>query len=82
MRRHPLDPFSLVFGLTFVALGGLFLNTRIDLGDLAAGGWVPLPLVFLGLLVLAIGLSRAQKPSSPPDETDDKDASDEGSLTS
>ncbi len=69
MRRHPLDPFSLVFGLTFLVLGGLLLDTDVDVADLVARGWLPLPIVFAGVVLLAFGLNRMR--SGPRAERDD-----------
>lgn len=60
MKRHPLDAFSLVFGLTFTGLGALLLDTDVDVADLAGAGWLPLPLLVLGLFLLAVGLDRAR----------------------
>lgn len=70
MRRHRLDPFSLVFGLTFAGLGALLLDTDVDLADLSGGGWFPIPALFLGVLLLAVGLNRARPPAPPHPEPD------------
>ncbi|HEX2057874.1 MAG TPA: hypothetical protein VHI71_05845 [Actinomycetota bacterium] len=68
MKRHPLDAFSLVFGLTFTALGALFLDTDVDVADLAGAGWLPLPLLILGLFLLAVGLDRARSDRTSREE--------------
>jgi hypothetical protein len=60
VKRHRLDPFSLVFGLAFAGLGGLLLDTDVDAADLAQAGWLPLPLVVFGLFLLAVGVDRAR----------------------
>jgi hypothetical protein len=61
MKRHPLDPFSLVFGIMFAVLGGLLLNTNIDIAALSGRWLFALPLFFLGLLFAAFGLNRVRK---------------------
>jgi hypothetical protein len=65
MRRHRFDPYSFVFGISFMVLSAVFLNTAADLTDLAGAGWLPLPAVVLGLLLLAFGLDRARPPAGP-----------------
>ena len=69
MKRHRFDPYSFVFGITFLALGVLMLDTDVDLASFAGAGWLPLPAVALGLLLLAGGLDRARppKPEASPD---------------
>ncbi len=63
MKRHPLDAVSLVFGITFAAIALLLLDTDNNVGDLS-GPWIfPLPLLFLGLVLAAVGLSRISAPS-------------------
>ena len=61
MKRHPLDPFSLVFGIMFAGLGGLLLNTEIDVADFSGRWLLPLPLLFVGLLFVAFGLNRLRR---------------------
>lgn len=68
MRRHRFDPYSFVFGISFMVLSAVFLNTTADLTDLAGAGWLPLPAVVLGLLLLAFGLDRARSPAGPSPE--------------
>lgn len=72
MKRHRFDPYTFVFGVTFLVLGLLFLDTDVDVSSLAGGGWIPLPAVVLGLLLLAVGLDRARPARSdapvPADE--------------
>jgi hypothetical protein len=60
MKRHRFDPYSLVFGVLFAGLGALLLDTDLDMGDLAGAGWLPLPAVAVGLILLALGLDRAR----------------------
>ena len=61
MKRHPLDSFSLVFGIMFTVLGGLLLNTDIDIAALSGRWLLALPLFFLGMLFAAFGLNRVRK---------------------
>jgi predicted YcjX-like family ATPase len=61
MKRHPLDPFSLVFGIMFAGLGGLLLNTEIDVADFSGRWLLPLPLLFVGFLFVAFGLNRLRR---------------------
>lgn len=64
MKRHPLDPISLVGGLLFSALGIALFAGAIDL---TAGGsrWLwPAGFIALGLAVLA-----TIRPGSPRDVT-------------
>ena len=55
MRRHQLDPFSLVFGATFALVGSVFLFTRTNVTTLHLRWVWPIPLILLGVLI--IGLS-------------------------
>ena len=58
MKQHDIDPISLVFGLMFAASGALFMSANIDFSDVR-GEWVwPIPLVLVGLALLASALSR------------------------
>ncbi|HEX2241196.1 MAG TPA: hypothetical protein VHJ82_08675 [Actinomycetota bacterium] len=68
MKRHPLDAWSLVFGIAFAALGATFLNTGIDIAHLSGIWLLPLPLLFAGLVLLGLGLSRVKQPPVPESE--------------
>ena len=58
MRRHDIDPVSLVFGLMFAATGALFMWANLDFSDVK-GEWVwPLPLVLVGVVFLVSALAR------------------------
>jgi hypothetical protein len=61
MKRHPLDPFSLVFGLTFLVLGVLFLATNLDARQLPLRWLWPVPLIVLGGLIVGMAGSRAAR---------------------
>ncbi|MEA2506297.1 MAG: hypothetical protein QOH48_915 [Actinomycetota bacterium] len=66
MKRHPLDPLSLIFGVLFAGLGLAFLLTRVDITN-ANLRWIwPLPLLGLGALMIAVGVHRSSEPL--PDE--------------
>ena len=56
MKRHPLDPFSLVFGATFAFLGLLFLIAEVDVSSLPLEWIWPVPLIVLGTLIIALGI--------------------------
>ena len=56
MKRHPLDPFSLVFGATFAFLGLLFLIADVDVSSLHLEWIWPVPLIVLGALIIALAI--------------------------
>ena len=52
MKRHALDPFSLVFGALFLITGVAFMISRVDVwsGHLL---WLwPIPLIAIGGLIV------------------------------
>jgi hypothetical protein len=58
LKRHEIDPISLVFGLMFAASGALFMSANIDFSDVR-GEWVwPIPLVLVGIALLVSALAR------------------------
>ena len=58
MKRHALDPISLVFGLLLAGLGLTFLVGRVDIAN-SSMRWVwPLALLALGALMIALGTRR------------------------
>lgn len=58
MKRHDIDPLSLVFGLMFAATGALFMSANLDFSDVK-GEWVwPIPLVLVGIVLLVSALAR------------------------
>ena len=61
MKRHPLDPFSLVFGLTFAAQGIVLLVTHLDATQLHLQWVWPIPLIVLGGLIVALAGSRVAR---------------------
>lgn len=56
MRRHQLDPFSLVFGATLAFLGLLFLLAEVDISSLHLQWIWPVPLIVLGALIIALAI--------------------------
>jgi cytochrome c-type biogenesis protein CcmH/NrfF len=60
MKRHRLDPFSLVFGATFAIVGALFLFPRIDVVDLRLHWIWPVPLIVLGVLIIALSMREGR----------------------
>jgi hypothetical protein len=67
MKHHRLDPFSLVFGISFAALG---LGAMIGHWDVTNWKlpWIwPLPIIAIGLLIVVMAArSGRQEPSTPP----------------
>ena len=58
MKRHDIDPLSLVFGLMFAAAGALFMSANLDFADVK-GEWVwPIPFVLVGIVLLMSALAR------------------------
>jgi hypothetical protein len=54
MKRHPLDPFSLVFGAAFAAIGLVFLFASVDVSSLHLRWLWPMPLIVVGTLIIAL----------------------------
>lgn len=70
MKRHGLDPVSLVFGLLFVVLSLFFLTGRRSVADVAPVLLWSVPLVTLGLITLLGGITRLGRssPREPEEE--------------
>jgi hypothetical protein len=65
MRRHALDPVSLVFGFAFTAAGVLFFAGQIDQAVRLRWLW-PVLLLVLGIgILLDLGSRREQAPPEP-----------------
>jgi hypothetical protein len=79
MRRHELDPISLVFGFAFTAAGLLFLAGRLDQAVRLRWLW-PLLLLALGLGVLLDLNARRPKGSAEPADLADAGSVDAGPV--
>jgi hypothetical protein len=66
MRRHAMDPVSLVFGLVFVAIGLTFLIGRTDVADLHLDRIWPIPIIVLGGAIVAVSVWRGR--AAPPQD--------------
>lgn len=65
MTRHRLDPVSLVFGIAFTALGVVLLDSDVDVASLSGRWLLPLPLLFAGVALAAVGIGRLRdRPSA------------------
>ncbi|HEV8372891.1 MAG TPA: hypothetical protein VGR68_06790 [Actinomycetota bacterium] len=64
MRRHELDPISLVFGFAVTGLGLLFLVGRADVAYRLRWVW-PVLLLAVGLAMLLDLRVRASRPEEP-----------------
>ena len=60
MERHRMDPWSLAFGIAFVAAGIIMSVIDIDFSHLRPQLWWPFPVVFVGLLLLLVALNRTR----------------------
>ena len=67
MKRHPVDPFSLVFGTAFGLLGLIFLVTRAKLTNLHLQWVWPIPLIVLGVLIVALAARTERGEADRPD---------------
>jgi hypothetical protein len=75
MKTHSLDPFSLVFGTTFSVLGLSFLLARVDLASLHLQWVWPVPIIVLGVLIIALaarGRNEEARELSEIEETSDQ----------
>lgn len=79
MKRHQLDPWSLIGGVFLTGMGLLFLIPKepLDLTDSVRDlfGWaLPILVVLVGIALIAPALRRrqdgAELPPSPPDPFD------------
>lgn len=58
MKPHRFDPVSFAFGLLFLLTGGALLSGEIDLADLSGRGILVLPVLFVGVLLVSVGIRR------------------------
>lgn len=68
MKRHSVDPFALVFGTAFGLLGMIFLVTRAKITNLHLQWVWPIPLIVLGVLIVALA-ARADRGEVRAEET-------------
>jgi hypothetical protein len=66
VKRHGVDPFSLVFGAMFALLGLTFLFTRVDVASLHLEWVWPIPLIVMGALIIFL----AARPGRRDEERD------------
>ncbi len=67
MKRHSLDPLSLVFGLLFTAMALTFLGGNRSVADLGAARLWPIPIIAVGMLVFLYGAKRLFRPKPVAD---------------
>jgi hypothetical protein len=58
MKPHRFDPVSFAFGLLFLLTGASLLSGEIDLADLTGRGILVLPVLFVGVLLVSVGIRR------------------------
>jgi cytochrome c-type biogenesis protein CcmH/NrfF len=78
MRQHELDPWSLVFGVAFLAVSGSYLlthTTDVHLHWLLA---LPAGLIVIGIGILAASARRLQRPAD--DATSEIDVDDDRGM--
>lgn len=76
MKRHPLDPLSLVFGLLFTGIALMFLGGHRSVADLGAAWLWPAPIIAAGLLVFLYGAKRMLRSEPAPTDMDENVVSD------
>ena len=76
MKPHRFDPVAFAFGLLFLLAGGALLSGKIDLADLSGRGILVLPVLFVGVLLVAVGIRRllGDRVSEPSDQGSAEDA--------
>jgi hypothetical protein len=65
MKPHPIDPFSLVVGIAFVALGIAGFAGGVDLDGIERSALVP-----IALLALAAAIASSLRRTPPPIDHD------------
>ena len=71
MKRHELDPVSLVAGVLFAVIGATSLLDHADILDID-GHWLwPAVLISLGMMGLLTALRPERSASAPPDDEAD-----------
>jgi len=74
MERHRMDPWSLAFGIAFVAAGIIMSVIDVDFSHLRPQLWWPFPVVFVGLLLLLVALNRTRARDDAGKTTGDQPA--------
>jgi len=64
MRRHDLDPFSLVAGALFAIVGLIFLFGSIDVASVPRAWAWPIPLIIVGALIVVLAASGVRRRST------------------
>lgn len=67
MKRHPLDPFSFVFGAAFAVFGLYFLLGGRSAADIGPTWIWPFPLLLVGLTAVMYAARRMQREDRAPD---------------
>src|SRR5438477_1384657 len=58
MRRHELDPLSMVFGAVFAAVGLVFLLGNVDISRVPPAWSWPIPLMIVGAMIILLSIRR------------------------
>lgn len=67
MKRHAVDPFSLVFGALFLLIGVAFMVSRVNVWSAHLAWLWPVPLILVGGLIVYLA---ARPRRDEPDELD------------
>jgi hypothetical protein len=71
VKPHRFDPVSFAFGLLFLLTGASLLSGEIDLADLSGRGILVLPVLFLGVLLVSVGVRRILGDGDPETVSDE-----------
>jgi len=66
VKPHRFDPVAFAFGVLFLLAGGALLSGEIDLADLSGRGILVLPVLFVGVLLVSVGIRRVLGDRIPP----------------
>jgi hypothetical protein len=70
MKPHPIDPFSLVIGLSLVALGIAGFAGGVDLAGIERSAFVPIALLAIAAAIASTLWRSADRSSTRGDESD------------
>ena len=63
MKKHRLDPVSVLFGSIFTVIGALYVGGGADVHAALEGSWIlPVALIFVGVVVVGSALRRERDP--------------------